>query len=513
MTMANTTSKLSLSLLFWTLPALIVPAAWADDLDSIRFGENALAFSSGAIQQSTPQDGVVNVTTGDNQTTGDRMIVGQRDIVYLRLKNPNDVSVGDLFTVYKRVRKVFHPATGQNLGYLIHRLAIVEVVQADHQLTTVKTIRAYGAVEPGDPVVKFSLPTAGEMTMDQPTTDGVRGMIVDFQADRVMTLVAQRNVVYVDKGSEDGVKAGDRMDIFRVGGDLPQRGVGELKILSTEARTAAALVTKSSSRIMIGDRFQTKAHAPEAVPVSQHVQPTTSEATTASKQDSTPRKFEVQNVAGETRINLNDLTKQVRFESGEATIKPEGYRVLDKVVEYLQTEAGDKLIRVEGHADNMEIGPSLKSRYPTNWDLSKARAGGVARYILEKAGIDSARLSSVGFGDTRPIVSNATEAGRQQNRRVDVVLYSEEAAERPSEPVTKPVETTDSGYSFSSLGTGEGGGRALPEEKMAPAVSSDVTGGQTPSTPVPQSTPVPSDPSGANQSPGTPSNSPVPPSQ
>jgi hypothetical protein len=93
------------------------------------------------------------------------------------------------------------------------------------------------------------------------------------------------------------------------------------------------------------------------------------------------------------------------------------------------------------------------------------------------------------------------------------VLYSEEAAERPSEPVTKPVETTDSGYSFSSLGTGEGGGRALPEEKMAPAVSSDVTGGQTPSTPVPQSTPVPSDPSGANQSPGTPSNSPVPPSQ
>jgi len=92
-------------------------------------------------------------------------------------------------------------------------------------------------------------------------------------------------------------------------------------------------------------------------------------------------------------------------------------------------------------------------------------------------------------------------------------LYSEEAAERPSEPVTKPVETTDSGYSFSSLGTMEGGGRALPEEKMAPAVSPDVTGGQTPSTPVPQSTPVPSDPSGANQNPGTPSNSPVPPSQ
>ena len=511
--MTNTPSKLSLSFLVWTLLALIASAAWADDLETIRFGESALAFSSGSIRQTTPQEGVVNVITGDNQTTGDRMIVGQRDTVYLRLKNPSDVSVGDLFTVYKRVRKVFHPATGQYLGYLIHRLAIVEVVQADHQLTTVKTIRAYGAVEPGDPVMKFSLQPAEEMTMDQSATDEVRGMIVDFQADRVMTLVAQRNVVYVDKGWEDGVKAGDRMEVFRVGGNLPQRVVGELKILSTEARTASALVTKSSSRILIGDRFQTKTHAPEVVPVSQHGQPTTSETTAASKQEPTPRKFPVQNVAGETRINLSDLTKQVRFESGEATIKPEGYRVLDQVVEYLNTNAGDKLIRVEGHADNMEIGPSLKSRYPTNWDLSKARAGGVARYILEKAGIDSARLSSVGFGDTRPIVSNATEAGRQQNRRVDVVLYSEEAAQEQSEPVTKPVETTDSGYSFSSLGTGEGRGPAVSEEKMAPAVSSDVTGGQTPSTPLPESTPAPTDPSGAKQNPGTPSNSPVPPSQ
>src|SRR5574341_31590 len=461
MTMTNTPSKLSLSLLVWALLALIVPAAWADDLDTIQFGENALAFTSVSIQQSTPQDGVVNVVTGDNQTTGDRMIVGQRDTVYLRLKNPKDVSVGDLFTIYKRVRKVFHPATGQYLGYLIHRLAIVQVVQGDHQLTTVKTIRSYAAVEPGDPVVKFSLPTTGEMTIDQSAMEEVRGMIVDFQADRVMTLVAQRNVVYVDKGWEDGVKTGDRMEVFRVGGSLPQRVVGELKIRSTEARTASALITKSTSRILIGDRFQTKAHAPEAVPVSQHVQPTTSGATAASKQ-----------VAGELRFNLDDLAKQLRFDSGEATIKPEGYQVLDLVVEYLKTETGDKLIRVEGHADSMEIGPSLKSRYPTNWDLSKARASGVVRYLLEKGGIDSARMSTVGFGDTRPIASNATEAGRERNRRVYVVLYSPEAAERPSEPVTKPVEGTDSGYSFSSLGSQEGLGQAVPEEKLAPAVPS-----------------------------------------
>jgi chemotaxis protein MotB len=235
------------------------------------------------------------------------------------------------------------------------------------------------------------------------------------------------------------------------------------------------------------------------------VQPTT--------QEPTPRKFQTQNVAEELRFNLDDLAKQLRFDSGEATIKPEGYQVLDLVVEYLKTETGDKLIRVEGHADSMEIGPSLKSRYPTNWDLSKARASGVVRYLLEKGGIDSARMSTVGFGDTRPIASNATEAGRERNRRVYVVLYSPEAAERPSDQVKRPVESTDSGYSFSSLGSQEGLGQAVPEEKLAPAVSSAPAEVKAPSAPVMDSTPTPPEPTGTNQNPATPNNAPVPPSQ
>jgi chemotaxis protein MotB len=328
-----------------------------------------------------------------------------------------------------------------------------------------------------------------------------------------MTLVAQRHIVYIDKGWEDGVKAGDLMEVFRVEGNLPPRRMGELKILWTEARTASALVWNSISTMRKGDLVRTKEHAPEAVPVSQEVEPIPSEAMPAAKQEPMPRKFQTQNVAGETRLNLNDLASQVRFDSGEATIKPEGYHVLDHVVEYLRTEAGDKLIRVEGHADNMEIGPSLKSRYPTNWDLSKARASVVARYILEKGGIDSARMSTVGFGDTRPVTSNGTEAGRQQNRRVEIVLYSPEAAEGPSDPVTKPGENTDRGYTFSTLSSQEAVGQVAPEEKVAPAVSSAQAEGKAPSTPVKDSTPTPPEPTGTNQNSGASNNSPVPPSQ
>lgn len=416
--------------------------AWADDLDNIRFGEAARTFASGSIQQTTPQDGAVNVVTGDNQTSGNRMRLGQDDVFYLKVKNPDDVAVGDLYTVYKRARKVFHPVTRQYMGYLVNRLAIAQVIQVDRKLITVKAIRAYGPVSPGDPVAKFMVPSPVEPASIGESGD-IKGMVVDLQSDIGLSLVAQRNIVYIDRGSEDGLKAGDLMDVLRYGGGLPVRTVGEIKVLWTEAHTATALVTKSTSRILIGDRFQMKAAGGELAPVP--VSQPASQNSSPQVPESASQNVQVQNAVRETRFSLNDLTKQLHYESGEATIKPEGYQVLDRVVEQLKAASPDQLIRVEGHADNMEIGPSLKSVYPTNWDLSKARATGVLRYLIEKGGIDSARISSIGYGDTKPVASNATEAGRQRNRRVDVLLYSPETPPAPTEQAMKPAEMVDEG--------------------------------------------------------------------
>lgn len=470
--MANYSMKCVVSLMVWTLATPLLPLAWAaDDLNSIRFGEPALAYSSGSIQRSTPQDGFVNVITGDNQTTGDHMILGSRDVLYLRLKNSGDVAPGDLFTIYRRAHKVFHPTTGQYLGHLVNRLAVVQVSQIDKDLTTVQIMRAYAAVSPGDPVMKFVLPTDEGAAVDQPTAGDVEGRVVDSQSNMgIMNLVAQRNIVYLDRGREDGIRPGDRMDVVRSGGSLPQRVVGELKILSMEDRTATALITKSVSRVLKGDRFRVKVHAPEAMTISQSPQQSLNVSPAMA---SSPSKLQVQNVASETRISLSDLMKQLRYESGEATIKSEGYQVLDELIAYLKTTAGDRLIRVEGHADNMEIGPSLKSLYQTNWDLSKARAGGVLRYLTEKGGIDSAKLSSVGYGDTKPMASNATEVGRQKNRRVDIVLYSSESTREQSEPEAKPTETGSNGYSLSRVSSAESG---VPTSAVDTTVPVDPTG-------------------------------------
>lgn len=445
--MANYCKKtvLLFAVLALTSPAMAVGSP--DEIQPIRFGDNAISYAAGSIQMTTPQDGIVNVITGDNQTVGDKMIVGQRDTLYLRLKNPDAATVGDLYTIYKRARKVFHPGSREYLGYLVNRLAVVQVTQADHELTTVHVLKAYGSIAPGDPVVRFALPSEGDAGSQQVSGSDVHGRIVYLQSDMgIMNLVAQRNVVYLDRGRDDGVRAGDRMEVVRTGGNLPQRVVGELKVLSTEGKTATALISKSTSRILMGDRFRVKVPAPEVLPVSQPARTSSAEPAPAAPVTS---KFQAQNAARETRISLGELMKQLQYESGEATIKPEGYQVLDQLIAYIKDSASDQLIRVEGHADNMEIGPSLKSMFPTNWDLSKARASGVLRYLVEKGGIDSAKLSSIGYGDTKPIASNATEPGRQRNRRVDIVLYQPEAATAPTNASSPTVDSQDGGYNVS----------------------------------------------------------------
>ncbi len=408
--------------------------AQSPEIDSVRFSEAALAFSSGAIQKTSPIDGTVNLVTGDNQSTGNRMLLGKRDLLYLKLNNPTDVAVGDLFTVYRRVRKVFHPVTKEYLGFVVNRSAIVKVTSADHALTTVEVVVNYGAVSPGDPVVRFVPPAPDVDTTPVENVSDLEGMIIELQADRPMTLVSQSNVVYLDRGREDGLKAGDLLDIHRHSAGLPPRKIGQLKVLSAEPHTAAAKVIKANTRVIKGDRFKLVGYAsPLTQPVGAIPESPTTQASQAIPADLVASKLKVQDASGQSRLNLGDLAKFLHYDSGDAAIKPENYKVLDQLIEYLRTSGDTRMIRIEGHTDNVEIGPSLKSRYPSNWELSKVRANGVLRYLVEKGGVDSARVSAVGLGATKPTATNAVEEGRTRNRRVEVLLYAPKAD--TSEPI------------------------------------------------------------------------------
>jgi len=129
----------------------------------------------------------------------------------------------------------------------------------------------------------------------------------------------------------------------------------------------------------------------------------------------------ISELKGKLTVNL---VESVLFDSGKAEVKPNGLVVLQKVIDILKN-VRDKVIRIEGHTDNVQIGTVLARRYPTNWELSAARAINVARY-LQLRGIDPTLLAAVAYGEYKPVASNDTEEGKAKNRRIEIVLVSRE---------------------------------------------------------------------------------------
>jgi Flagellar motor protein len=121
---------------------------------------------------------------------------------------------------------------------------------------------------------------------------------------------------------------------------------------------------------------------------------------------------------GKLRVGLVD---KILFESGEASVSKRGEGVLARVGAVL---AGieDRQIQVSGHTDNTPISDKLKQQYPTNWELSVARATNVVRFLQDKAAVPADRLVASGSGEYQPIASNRTAAGRAKNRRIELLL-------------------------------------------------------------------------------------------
>ena len=115
-----------------------------------------------------------------------------------------------------------------------------------------------------------------------------------------------------------------------------------------------------------------------------------------------------------------DLAEQIFFDSGKATLKKGGKTVLKKVGDALKGYE-NKIIRVVGHTDNVPVAKSLRKTFPSNWDLSVARATNVVRY-LQEVGVPPERMVAAGRAEYDPVASNDTPAGRQKNRRIEIML-------------------------------------------------------------------------------------------
>jgi len=116
------------------------------------------------------------------------------------------------------------------------------------------------------------------------------------------------------------------------------------------------------------------------------------------------------------------IVDRLLFESGEAELRAGGCKLLRPVADRLR-QVTDYQFRIEGHTDNKPPRERLRSRYPSNWELSSARAANVVRCLVRDGGLPPDRVSAVGYGSSRPIAGNETEDGRRRNRRVEIVLF------------------------------------------------------------------------------------------
>lgn len=103
------------------------------------------------------------------------------------------------------------------------------------------------------------------------------------------------------------------------------------------------------------------------------------------------------------------------FTPGRAVLRPEGREFLDRLAAFL--EINPMQVRISGHSDSL---PIRNRSYPSNWELSSARAAAVMRYFVDEHGADPTRFAAIGYGPYRPVAANDTPEGRARNRRVEI---------------------------------------------------------------------------------------------
>jgi chemotaxis protein MotB len=210
---------------------------------------------------------------------------------------------------------------------------------------------------------------------------------------------------------EDLMRA--RADLERVEKVLVDRSA-EAGAAMTEMRQEIDRLTEASNNLqqqLEAERLEREARLAE-------VQGTYNELVGKLEDEIQRGEVKISELKGKLTVNVVD---KILFDSGKAELKSAGLKVLKQIGDILKS-ALDKNIQVEGHTDNVPIRGTLTKKYPTNWELSTARATTVLHFLQDEVGISGERLAAVGYGEYQPLASNSTAEGRAQNRRIQIVL-------------------------------------------------------------------------------------------
>ena len=164
------------------------------------------------------------------------------------------------------------------------------------------------------------------------------------------------------------------------------------------------------------------------------------------------------NIENDVEVELTPKGVVVRvkegalYQSGKADLDDKSKELLDKIAE-MQQKFADSM-QIEGHTDNI---PIKSKKYPSNWELSTARAIAALQYLKDEKGIDASKMGVAGYADSKPIDTNDTDEGRNRNRRVEFVFQraQAEAGEGAAQPGTaddEPVQSNDRAFALPMSG-------------------------------------------------------------
>jgi chemotaxis protein MotB len=265
-------------------------------------------------------------------------------------------------------------------------------------------------------------------------TETVRGLETDFQqlARQKEALIAGNDEL--NRQLTDALEKSSNLqqDLLRARADIDRLE----KVLSARSEeTGKAMAEMRQAIDLLQTENQGLAHQVEQERIAREARI----AQMKSTYDELVEKMETEIQRGEITISelqgklTVNMVERILFDSGKADIKPAGLEVLKRVGDILK-DVADKDIRVEGHTDNVPISPRLQQTFPSNWELSTARATNVVHFLQDRVGIAGERLSACGFSQYSPVAVNDTPEGRAQNRRIQIELVPLEAK------VVKPLE-------------------------------------------------------------------------
>lgn len=201
-------------------------------------------ISSGYISSSLESKGtVIGSPTG-------RSVLNKDDFAYIETVNP--VNTGDKFYIFRSAGKVFHPETGDFMGYLIEVMGIAEVVEKRTDIVKARITESFQEVAVGDLLDNFyEIEPAFET--DNPKSPNIAGYIVATRQRR--TANGQMDIVYIDKGSKDGLSAGDVLRTI-LANKFSSETNSVIQVINTKESTATAIIRKSEKEVIPKDKIK-----------------------------------------------------------------------------------------------------------------------------------------------------------------------------------------------------------------------------------------------------------------